>query len=153
LSRLDDTLKGFCWGLGFATSSVLVYISFLLYAHAGIVYKNQKILEDLYQDDFANYSEILQPEVINFKTHKDGILINSRAKETGSRSILKDRFRLRFTLFGHESNDLTPSFIGICNQSLSTESSDDEWSYYQTDCEIKLGSPENVNNIKVTISS
>tara|TARA_B100001063_G_C16724356_1_gene535443 strand:+ start:740 stop:949 length:210 start_codon:yes stop_codon:yes gene_type:complete len=40
LSRLDEALKGFCWGLGFAISSVLVYVAFLMYAHAGILYKN-----------------------------------------------------------------------------------------------------------------
>jgi len=153
LSRFDDTLKGFFWGLGFAVSSALVYIAFIMYAHAGIIYKNQKIIEDLYQEDFANYSEILQPEVINFKAHNNGIVINSKAKETGSRSILKDKARLRFTLFGNDSSNSNPDFIGICNQSLATEHSDDEWSYYQTDCEMKLGNPENVKRIKVTISS
>ncbi|MGB3665695.1 MAG: hypothetical protein WA963_01925 [Bermanella sp.] len=153
MSRLDEALKGFCWGLGFAISSVLVYVAFLMYAHAGILYKNQKVIEDLYQEDFANYSEFLQPEVINFKIHNNGIVINSKAKETGSHSILKDMARLRFTLFGNESRNSNPNFIGICNQSLATEHSGDEWSYYQTDCEIKFGNPEDVKNIKVTISS
>jgi len=152
LTRLNETVTGFLWGLGFAISSVLVYIAFLIYANAGIAYKNQMVIEELYREDFASYTKLLEPEVLNYEIADGAIWINSRAKESSLRSYLKERAFLRFTLLNEGAESVKPNLISVCSQELVAEHSDEEWSYYQTKCSIELNSPKDVNRIKVTIA-
>lgn len=110
------------------------------------------VIEGLYKEDFASYTKLLEPEVLNYEISDGAIWINSRAKESSSHSYLKERAFLRFTLLNESTEGVKPNLISVCSQELVAEHSDEEWSYYQTKCSIELNNPKDVNRIKVTIA-
>lgn len=142
MKLIDDTFKGFLFGLGFSVAAALIFFIYFSKLQAAAEFGYSKNLKNLYHEEASEAASRISPEIISHKALNGSVLIITEVENS---YLGRLGYYLKFKLLDSQGN------AEICTQPIHPEYGNNGNGIYQTKCSLLTLNASKVEKVSVSI--